>query len=200
MNVVNDFPGICPEDCSTDVVFPAVTSNPDCLAYDVFKSQIGDLVIVPTGATDPFGASWTGTNPTVTVTPDTINNDGVDNTTARRLRGIGSLGESEDVTREGPYGQTIVVERSAPLEFIIDDASDLNRAFANALACNPTNFTAYIGTADHLFGKAGGMSLSSVSVQMPLSAGTDDIQQIIIRADVKWKKAWPERTANNPFN
>jgi hypothetical protein len=197
MSFINEFASICPEDCTTGVVFPAATVEQDCLSYDTFYSQIGDFVIVPDGAPDPFENFAEGA--TLTLTAGAIDNAGTDNTTGRRLRGKGSLGEGENQTVEGPYRQTKIVSVTAPFEFIVDNVSEENRAIARALQCNPTNFKAYLGTADHTFGKAGGMAMSNVRAVLPLGAGRDDVQQIIIRADITWRGASPERAANNPF-
>ena len=196
MAVINDFTNICGDACTSEVVFPAVSLNPDC-DPQLFKSQLGDLIIVPEGAPDPI-TGW-AEGATVSVTAAAIDNAGVDNTTSRRLGGIGSLGEFEDSTVPGRYGKQITLERVAPLEFIVQDVSDANYAFAKVMQCSPSNFTAYLGNVSHLFGQEGGMALRNLKVQMPLGAGEDDYEQIIIRAEVVSTRVSPERTANNPF-
>ncbi|MEL6802403.1 MAG: hypothetical protein AAFO91_01300 [Bacteroidota bacterium] len=199
MSAVNDFTSICPADCSTDLVFPAAVTDPDCLSYDTFKSQIGDFILRPTGAANPFGTSWTGEGATITVEANTVDNTGTDNTTSRRLAGVGSLGEFEYSVRETRYGEDVIIEGVAPFEFTVDNVDQTNRTFAKALQCQPSNFTCYLGTEDHLFGLSDGMKLRNLRVQLPLPGGREDIQTIIIRADVVTSRTSPERTANNPF-
>lgn len=196
MAQVNTFTSPCPTDCSTDVVFPAYTVDPDCLIGGIHNSEIGDLILQPEGAPSPFAEAFTE-GATLSVTAGAVDNAGVDNTTSRRLRGRGSIGEFEDVTVPAPYGETYIRERVAPFEYVISQVNDANRTFAKTLDCRPKNMTAYFGTEDHMFGKDGGVKLRNLTVQMPLP--TEGTQQIIIRAEVVSLSGQLIRAANNPF-
>ncbi|MTB53039.1 hypothetical protein [Lewinella sp. W8] len=199
MSFLNEFTTVCGNACTTGITFPAAVENPDCVP-ELLKSQIGDLVIVPEGATDPFGASWTGEGATIAYTADSIDNTAIDNTKSRRFRGIGSLSEKETTFVPGPYDMQIPQRTVTNLEFTIQNVATENRAFWRAMECSPTNFTAYLGTETKFFGKSGGVKLKNVVVQMPLGAGPDDFEQIILRAEIETNRVSLERAENNPFN
>lgn len=196
----NIFSNICPADCAVEFVFPAAIADPNCLSQGQYKSQIGDLVFMPDGAADPFGATWTGEGATLAVTAGEIDNNDVTNLKSRHLRGIGSMGEFEYQISEGAYGEDLVVEGIAPFEFTVSTVTELNRLFAKGLQCNPKNFTVYVGTEFAMFGKAGGLKLRNLRVQMPLDGAREDYEKIIIRAEIVSQGGIsPERTANNPL-
>lgn len=198
MSRVNDFTSIHPANCD-EFVFGAYVTDPDCLSgANVFNSEIGDWVMIPDGAADPMGATWTGEGAVLAVTAAEIDNDATDNTKSRRVKGIGSIGEAEDVVIRGYYGEEIVKESVSPFEFKISDVSVINRTYFNRLRANPQNFKSYFGVESQMFGKAGGVLVRKLKVQMPLPE--EGTQEIIVRAEIVTKGGLMERSANNPFN
>lgn len=196
MSRVNDFTSIHPADCA-EYVFGAYKEDPDCLGYEIYKAQIGDWVMIPDGAADPMGTSWTGEGATLALTAGEVDNTDITNTKSRRVRGIGGVGEGEDVVVEASYGEEVVVETVSPFTFEITDVSPVNRTYFNRLKSNPQNFKSYFGTEDHMFGKAGGVLLRKLKVQMPLES--DANQVIRVTAELVTKGGFMERSANNPF-
>jgi len=63
----------CPADCATDNVWPAIPAEQDCASYEQTRSQVSDLIIIPTGAADVF-EDWAGDIPTPTYADGTIDN------------------------------------------------------------------------------------------------------------------------------
>jgi len=76
---------ILPYDVCNEVTLPAFPESQDCTGYDVLKSQICGLIIVPIGANKPTNwqtlAGWSGV----------IDNSDQSGTKGKYLSGIGSL-------------------------------------------------------------------------------------------------------------
>lgn len=181
----------CPDDCDEAVLLPALATDPDCDVYDLYSSQIKDLVILPKGATGP--TDWTAVADWTAV----VDNTATDNSKAKRLVGIGSLPVPEKTKVTLHAGKQRTRYRTFTLTFTILDVSEANYAFAQKLQCGSTQFKLWIGNESHLFGGQDGIQPFESDADLPLEEAFEETEKIVVtmvfRADGN-----PARTAN-PF-
>lgn len=182
----------CPADCATDNVWPAIPAEQDCASYEQTRSQVSDLIIIPTGAADVF-EDWAGDIPTPTYANDTIDNTTADNSTAHILTGIGGVADPEELILNYPKLQQQVTERTYTLTHRIVNLSNAQYDYLLKMQCGALNFTFYYcDLGGYVYGVDGGLVPYSVDVDMPHGGGNDDraFADIIIT----WKaKGDPDR-------
>lgn len=182
----------CPTDCATDNVWPAIPAEQDCASYEQTRSQVSDLIIIPTGAADVF-EDWAGDIPTPTYANDTIDNTTADNSTAHILTGIGGIADPEELILNYPKLQQQVTERTYTLTHRIVNLSNAQYDYLLKMQCGALNFTFYYcDLGGYVYGVDGGLVPYSVDVDMPHGGGNDDraFADIIIT----WKaKGDPDR-------
>lgn len=182
----------CPADCATDNVWPAIPAEQDCASYEQTRSQVSDLIIIPTGAADVF-EDWAGDIPTPTYANDTIDNTTADNSTAHILTGIGGVADPEELILNYPKLQQQVTERTYTLTYRIVNLSNAQYDYLLKMQCGALNFTFYYcDLGGYVYGVDGGLVPYSVDVDMPHGGGNDDraFADIIIT----WKaKGDPDR-------
>lgn len=156
--------------CDTEHIFPAVEQAQDC-NDSVAESQVCGVLIVPDGTTPP--ADWTAVADWVAI----VNNSATVNTSARWIEGIGGVAVADKTVVTVAKGVQMVTMRRYTLEFQMLNLSSLNREFARALQCNPTNFTFWIYTlSERLFGGSTGIAPIFTDADLPLLAGENDIE------------------------
>lgn len=182
----------CPADCATDNVWPAIPAEQNCASYEQTRSQVSDLIIIPTGAADVF-EDWAGDIPTPTYANDTIDNTTADNSTAHILTGIGGVADPEELILNYPKLQQQVTERTYTLTYRIVNLSNAQYDYLLKMQCGALNFTFYYcDLGGYVYGVDGGLVPYSVDVDMPHGGGNDDraFADIIIT----WKaKGDPDR-------
>lgn len=180
----------CPEDCDEVVLMPAIPVNQDCTSYKRYRSQLGDLIIRWTGATDPFAAFAT----TPTYVADSIDNTNADNTKSKRLAVVGSVGvpSSTDI----PYPKFLNKKDDKTFEgrFDVYQLDDGTYSMLQLLDCGATNFTFYYTDEHWVYGIQGGIKPTSVSVEYPQASGDGLAVATII---ITWKAdTIPDRRIN----
>ena len=186
----------CPDSCDDENLLPAILAEQDCADYAQDHSQVHTVIIVPSGATDPFANFST--------TPTAVSG-GIDNTEAlnaksKLLVGEGGIAVPEKITLDYPKLQQKVVERDYTLTFNIKNLSAAQYSFLLKLQCgHVTGWTFYyasgMGANQWLYGVQGGIPLYFLDVDFPKGGGnTDrDIATVILR----WKATGdPLRRAN----
>ena len=185
---VNTFLTICPADCDTELLLPAVETNQDCTKVAVTGSQIEDIVILPNGATGAVDwtvpANWTSV----------IDNTDVLNAKAKHLVGEGGKGASEPVTIPMPKGKTKVKHRLHTVTFTMKNVSDLHYAFGQAIQCGYSDFTFWYSNEANTFGGQTGIIPASATCDFPLGEGVDDIELMVLTFTFK-SDGDPPRTA-----
>lgn len=187
----------CPADCDTDLELGAIPEEQDCTSYPQLDSQVSDLIIVPSAASDPL--DWADpTAPTVVANPGGIDNTVVDNSASKRIVGEGEVPEPEEETMEYPKNKSKVVKRTYTLNHTIKQMDDDTYELLRQLQCGWTGFTFYYANlAGYGFGPEGGITPTSVKAVMPLSGARGDKQfgriTITWEADgdpARWTSPW----------
>ncbi len=164
----------CPDDCTTDNLWPAIPVEQDCPSYEQGLSQVCDLIIVPEEAGDIWD-DWPGDYPTPVFTLGSIDNTLTDNTKAKRIVGIGGVAEPEAVTLQYPKLQERIDEETYTLNFRVLNMSNAMNDLLDKLECGALNFTFwYIDLAGYVYGYEGGIIPFSLDVQRPHGGGNDD--------------------------
>jgi len=162
----------CPADCDTALNLPALAENQDCTSYDQKDSQLCDLVIVPTTASNPFDFTDPD-NPTLV--SGEIDNTNTDNTKTKRLVGEGGVAVPEKIVSEYPKNKSRITKRVYTVVFNVKNMSSTQYEFLRAIQCGWTGFTFYYANlGGRLFGPDGGIEPLSVDADLPLSETRDD--------------------------
>lgn len=160
----------CPADCDDVVLMPAVPVEQDCTSYPRYLSELGDLIIRWTGATDPFAAFAT----TPTYVAASIDNANADNTKSKRLSIVGNVAvpSAEDV----PYPKQLTKKGKKLFtgRFDVYQLDDGTYSMLQLMDCGATNFTFYYTDEHWVYGKQGGIVPASVSVEYPQNAGANN--------------------------
>lgn len=196
--MINVFNTICPEDCDTGVILPAIAVDQDCISYDDYRSQVSDLWIKPNSAASTPFADWTNSFSVITANPSAIDNSVTDNSRVKWLTGIGGVPTPEKTNQPRPKHRSKVTKRAYTLTFIVSNVSDENRAFGESLQCGDTNFTFWYANEAHAFGKNTGIVPSSVDVDFPLGEGGEDLEQMVII--ITWDAKTDPQRRNNPYS
>lgn len=194
---LNVFQTICPDDCTTEVNFPAIDTDQNCIGYKDYRSQITDVWIKHATASGTPFTGWTATLSAITANNSAIDNTVTDNSAVKWLVGMGGVPAPEKTNQDRPKHRSKVTRRTYTLTFTIPNVSDANREFARALQCGDTNFTFWYGNEDHVFGDPDGIEPSSVDADLPLGEGTDDNEQIVIY--LTWEATGAPQRRNNPY-
>lgn len=156
-------------------------------------SQVSDLYITPTGATDAF--DYTGGDPTAVV--GGIDNTVTDNSKTKWLVGKGGVDDPELVTYAAAKGNIVIAERRYRLIFELPVRSAAVRNLLLQLQCNWKDFNFRFGTiGGNLFGGENGISPSSVNAFLPLASGDDDYEIGRIEIGYRTKNGDPDRHPN----
>ena len=129
----------CPDDCTDVNLLPAIPAVQDCTSYEQTLSQVSDLFLIPSAASDIF--SDFGTDDADNVT-DTIYNADDTNTYAKWLVGIGGVAEPEATIDEYPKLQRKISERLYTLTFTVCR----RRTAKERAACSRRGLTAWCWT------------------------------------------------------
>lgn len=181
--------------CDEDTLLPAISADQEgCETREL--SEVSDLYIIPEEASD-ITASW---STTPTYVSGSIDNTETDNTKAKHLVGIGTVGEPTSTEVPFPKGVTKNVDGTYTLEFNfynLAGGTQKNQGYdlARKMQCGWLGFTFYYGDrADFIYGKAGGIVPSKVVVVFPKGSGTA-VNVAIIR--ISWKAdVDPDRKIN----
>lgn len=189
---VTPITGVCPTDCDTPLTFPAIAADQNC-TYTPTPSQLCDLFIMPTGATNPF-TDW---GASATATADSIDNTLGDNTKSIHLIGIGSVEAPEKQTQELPKFKSIVSNRTYSVVFQITNLDDENYAFLRSLQCSPSNYTFWYGNEAHVFGIASGIIPNSTDVDFVYPTGRESVETATIT--IQYDAKIDVERINNPY-
>lgn len=192
---INTFVSVCAEDCDGTVLYPSIEDDQSCTNFETFESQISDLYIVPTDATDPF--TW-ATTEAITGVVGNINNSDETNGSTKWLKGEGSIDVPAKTIIEIFDFKNKTSKRRYTLQFVVKNMSYAMYEFLRAIQCGSLNFNFYYANyGGHLFGKDGGIEPAEVDVDLPQGGGRDSIEQGTIT--LQWEaKIDPERKIN-PF-
>lgn len=158
----------CPADCDTDNILPAIPASQDCTSFDVPYSEVSDLYIMPTGATNPL-TNW---STTPTATANAIDNTEELNAKSKWLVVRGSVTVTPEVVEYAKRKRKIA-SREYRAELLIDDVVN-HYEFLRKLQCGGTGFTFWYGDLnDKIFGSAPGLAPESVDVVLDRGLGRD---------------------------
>ena len=156
-------------------------------------SQVSDLYITPTGATDAF--TYGGGNPTAT--SGGIDNTVVDNSKTKWVVGKGGVPEPEESVYNGPKSTRIVFKRRYQLSFEVNVKEDGMRDLLRNLQCGWDQFTFRYGTqGGYLYGGSAGIKPTFVNAQLPLADGDEDNEIGRIILDFETTNGDPPRDPN----
>lgn len=194
--MLNDFVSLCTDDCSTDLLYPAIEADQDCTGYNLYDSQVSDLYIKPlAAATSPF--TWASGETIVGVSAQ-IDNTLADNTKSHWLVGEGGVDVPEKTVVPVAKNKDITKKRTYTLTMEFKNMSLLMYEHLRAMQCGSLNFTFWYGdVAGFLYGKTGGISPTFVDVDFPKDNTREGINRAIVT--LRWEaKSDPERKLN-PF-
>lgn len=180
----------CAADCDDVILLTAIPEIQDCTSYVRDLSQIGDLYIMPTGATNPL-TSW-ATTPTATA--GAIDNTEALNAKTKWLVGKGRVVSTPKV-ESYPKGKSRVTEIKYRLEFDVFDITN-HYDFLRLLQCGGTGLTFWYGdNADFIYGLTGGIPPEQFGATNTAAYGDEDKAQWTIFAE--WTADGdPERRVN----
>lgn len=163
----------CPDDCTDVSLLPAIVNEQDCTGYTQTLSQVCDLYIIPSAASDIF-SDWDDPEAIASVN-DTVDNTQSDNSTAHWLVGIGGVAEAEETVTEYPKLQRKVTERLYTLTFRVLNLVQAQYELIRMLQCGDTSFKFYYADlGGYVYGVLGGISPNSVDADFPHGAGNTD--------------------------
>lgn len=178
----------CPSGCDDPLTLPAIPVEQDCTKITIGKSQISDLVLLPSGATGP--TDWTDSGDWATV----IDNANANNTKAKHLVVIGAVAEPEKVIVPMPKFKEKTVNRTYTVTGRTMNLTNEMYEFLRVLQCGDVSgFTFWYGNELHLFGGQDGILLKSIDVILPLSDAADAFEEATITL-VYEADGDPERT------
>jgi hypothetical protein len=188
----NIFLAGCPADCDDVNLLPAIPDEQDCTSYALLYSQLCDLYIVPTGATNPL-ASW---STTPTAVSGAIDNAVTDNSKTKWLVGEGAIGDPAETEEEYPKRKRKVTDRTYEMQFTVKNLVATQYEFLRQLQCGATDFTFFYGDLnDFIYGKVAGIAPEYVTVRFPRGGGRDDKAVAIVV--LRWSADGdPERRIN----
>lgn len=204
MSGITTFANICPTDCNTPLVFPALATDQNCVPQ-LFQSEVTDLYFRPNTIVDgyPYGtgvvADWGTTTATpIVANPTAIDNAVTDNSKVKWITGIGDLPAAEKtVITVQKFGEA-TLRRTYTLTFTVQNLSNLMYDFLRALQCNPSAFTFWYANTSHFYGKDTGIIPTFVDADLPLVSGEDSLESGVIT--LKWKAAVDAERRNNPYS
>lgn len=168
----------------TDIAWPANTTpgtlNLGAIPADQSNyanpnlSQVCDLYIVPSGATDPLDFTVPATP---TAVANAIDNTATDNSKTKHLSGRGGVPAPEEVIATLPKRITKVVDRTYTLTFNVEVTDESQRDLLRQLMSGWRNFTFYFATLGGFgFGPSGGITPLFVNAALPLGEGEEDFE------------------------
>ena len=192
---LTDFVNLCPADCNTALLYPAIDADPSCTNFDTFESQVSDVWIMPTGAANPF--TWAVGETITGVAPNVDNTDTL-NAFSKWMKGEGGVAVPDKTVVQLHDFIDKTSKRRYTLNFVIKNVSYQMYEFLRAIQCGGTSFTFWYATyGKHLFGKDGGIVPVLADVDLPLDASRDGIEQATLI--LQWEaNVDPERKVN-PF-
>lgn len=171
---LNEFLSVCPADCDTALNLPAIDVSQDCTKVTLTKSQVRNIVLLPSGATK--AVDWTLVANWSTV----IDNTDTTGAKAKRLLGIGGIAAPEKTTVDMPNFKTKTTDRVYTLTFTVMNLSDAQYAFCRALQCGDTNQLLWYDDVDYLYGGQDGIQIKSIDCDFPKPEGASEYNTAVI--------------------
>ena len=174
---INTWVGIsCPSACGGTLNYGALPTDPNCVSVPPL-SEISDIYIRPTGATDAF--DYSGGDPVAV--SGAIDNSDTTNTKTKHLVVIGSQGDPEENIYSGPKGTEVVSKRRYTVEARTPITAQSIYDFLRQMQCNNLNFTFRFGTrGGYLFGGINGISPAASNARFPKVEGEDGVEEGVL--------------------
>jgi hypothetical protein len=186
----------CPADCDDALLYPAIAADQYCTNYPQGRSQIGHIVMRPTGAPDPLTSWGSNSSATPTATANAIDNSNALNTKSKRLAVIGGLPVPEVTVTQYPLRQEKDTDKRYTLEATYYQLDADSYEFLRQVKCGKINFTFYYeDLSDYIYGISGGLVPYLVKVVFPKSNANDGKNIAIIRISFRATGS-PQRRAN----
>jgi hypothetical protein len=176
----------CPANCNDDLNLGALDVDQDCTNYDIYDSQICDVLIKPDSAlVDPI--TWGTISPkTAEVDLAQIDNSSIDGTLSKLLSGIGGIAEPEEVVANYPKLKTKVTKYIYTMNFRILNLSEDQYDTLRQFQCGWTSFTFRYGSlGGFLYGGENGIVPKSARTIFPKGEGDTDKDECILR--ITWE-------------
>jgi len=186
----------CPADCDDQLLYPAIAQDQSCTNYPQGRSQIGHLILRPTGAPDPF-TTWGSTSAaTPTAVSGAIDNTNNLNAKAKYLAGRGEIAVPDKTTLEYPNLKSRLTDKRYTLVFTHYQLDAATYEYLRQVQCGNLNFKFYYGDlAGYVYGIADGLVPDFISVRFPKGNGDTDRNTAVI--SLSWKATGdPQRRAN----
>lgn len=177
MPTINTWTDItCPSACGAALNYGALPEDPDCVSVPPL-SEISDIYITPTGATDAF--DYSGGDP-VAVSGG-IDNTDTANAKTKHLVVIGSQSDPEESVYSGPKGAQVVNKRRYTVEARTPITAQSIYDFLRQIQCNNLNFTFRFATrGGYLFGGEDGIRPASSNARFPKVEGEEGVEEGIL--------------------
>jgi hypothetical protein len=149
-----------------------LAADPDCIVVPDL-SQVSDLYITPTGASDAFDYPSGGGDPSAT--SGNIDNTVTDNSATKWMVGKGGVAEPEETEYIAQKGTKVITKRRYTLTFEVIVSDNSIRELLRQLQCNWKSFTfRYATRGGWVFGGEDGIAPAFVNAQLPLGDGDED--------------------------
>jgi len=188
---------ICPVDCSTDLPVVAFDNcNPNSVASEINKIYIAKPSAADfTDVADPieWGKRLSETN----VVPNAPTNTTPVGDLIRPLTVIADKPAPAAVTKELSNQRSKVIRKDHTLNFTIDEITPENLAFQRASECGSIVKFWYGIHGGLLFGGNSGIQRATLTMDVVLARGTDEV--VAINGTLTWKNKFTEEAVDNPI-
>lgn len=193
MPAINTWTDItCPSACGATLNYGALPEDPNCVSVPPL-SEISDIYITPTGATDAF--DYSGGDP-VAVSGG-IDNTVTDNSKTKHIVVIGTQGDPEETIYAGPKGAEVISKRRFTLEARTPITSQSLYDFLRQIQCNNLNFVFRFATrGGYLFGGENGINPASSNARFPKVEGEEGVEEGILVLSYDTTNGDPPRHPN----
>lgn len=184
---------ICPDECYTNVVYPAIEIDQLCTDFQVFESQVNTLLFRPDNADSP--TDWSIKRDWLQV----IDNADTSNQKVKLIKGEGGvLVPTKTISQIGVNHQ-FVAARLYTLTYRTKNLSDLMYAFLQKVQFSETKFTFnYMNIGGHIFGGEDGIRPWFTDVDFVYADSRDTVEEATIT--FRWfANSEPERAEMDHF-